>query len=83
MRAAMGPDLDWITPHSFRRTVGTLIDAEADLDAAAAQLGHGSTRITAAHYVERVTTAPDLSTVLALLAPAAELRTTGDSSHSD
>lgn len=32
--------LDWVTPHTFRKTVATLLDREADTNAAAAQLGH-------------------------------------------
>ena len=36
--------LEWVTPHTFRKTVATLIDKEADTKNAAAQLGHASER---------------------------------------
>jgi integrase len=32
--------LEWVTPHSFRRTVATLLDRKVDTRTAAAQLGH-------------------------------------------
>lgn len=34
--------LEWVTPHTFRKTVATLIDKEADAKSAAAQLGHAT-----------------------------------------
>ena len=43
--------LEWVSPHTFRKTVATLIDKEADADHAAAQLGHGSKEITKKHYI--------------------------------
>ncbi|GIF05321.1 hypothetical protein Asi03nite_28590 [Actinoplanes siamensis] len=33
--------LEWVKPHTFRKTVATLIGNEAEADRAAAQLGHG------------------------------------------
>lgn len=38
-----------ITPHSFRRTVATLISQEADSETAAEMLGHSGTQITKKH----------------------------------
>ncbi|WP_430501277.1 tyrosine-type recombinase/integrase [Micromonospora trifolii] len=35
-------DLAWVTPHTFRKTVATLIKEETDTKSAAAQLGHSS-----------------------------------------
>lgn len=56
--------LEWVTPHTFRKTVATLIDREADTDRAAAQLGHGSKDITKKHYIDKLALAPDSSAIL-------------------
>lgn len=56
--------LEWVTPHTFRKTVATLIDKEADTDRAAAQLGHGSKEITKKHYIVKAALAPDSSDIL-------------------
>ena len=56
--------LEWVTPHTFRKTVATLIDKEADTDHAAAQLGHGSKEITKKHYIVKPALAPDSSHIL-------------------
>ena len=48
----------------YRKTVATLAAREADLVAAAGQLGHASTAITERHYVQRLVEAPDLSALL-------------------
>lgn len=66
VRSELG--FDWVTPHTFRRTVATLLAREASLDIAAAQLGDDPA-VAAQHYVERVADAPDVSTVLQLFAP--------------
>jgi integrase len=50
--------LEWVTPHTFRKTVATLIDKEANADSAAAQLGHGSKEITKKHYIVKPALAP-------------------------
>ncbi|MFP3715093.1 tyrosine-type recombinase/integrase [Puerhibacterium sp. TATVAM-FAB25] len=42
-----------VTPHAFRRTVATVLDREASIELAAELLGHSSTAVTKAHYVER------------------------------
>jgi len=36
--------LDWVTPHTFRMTVATLISERVDADTASQQLGHSSPR---------------------------------------
>lgn len=67
--------LDWVTPHTFRRTVATVIARASDLSNAATQLGHSGTAITAKHYVEKDTAVPDLTEILdQLTAPTEEGR---------
>jgi integrase len=56
--------LEWVTPHTFRKTVATLIDREADADSAAAQLGHGNKDVTRKHYIVKPALAPDSSGIL-------------------
>ena len=41
-----------VTPHSFRRTVATVLDRAAGADLAAEMLGHTSSDITRQHYIE-------------------------------
>lgn len=53
-----------ISPHVFRKSVATLIDAEATLEAAAAVLGHSGTAVTSKHYVAKAAAAPDMSSIL-------------------
>ncbi|MBT8225135.1 MAG: site-specific integrase [Dactylosporangium sp.] len=57
-------DLGWVTPHTFRKTVATLIDKEADTKSAAAQLGHASEEITNTYYIAKPVLAPDVSDIL-------------------
>lgn len=59
----------WVKPHTFRKTVATLVAQESSLEDAAAQLGHAGTAVTARHYVQRSESAPDLTSVLDRLAP--------------
>lgn len=59
----------WVTPHTFRKTVATLLDSEADLRTAAAQLGHAGTDVTARHYVQRTHEGPDSRDLLDTLVP--------------
>jgi integrase len=56
--------LEWVTPHTFRKTVATLIDKEADTKSAAAQLGHASEETTDMYYIAKPVLAPDLSAIL-------------------
>ena len=42
-----------VTPHSFRRTVATVLDRASGTDLAAEMLGHTSSKITKQHYIER------------------------------
>ena len=41
-----------VTPHSFRRTVATVLDRHGSTELAAEMLGHTSTEITRRHYIE-------------------------------
>jgi integrase len=56
--------LEWVTPHTFRKTVATLIDKEADAKRAAAQLGHASEDVTNTYYIVKPALAPDSSHIL-------------------
>ena len=59
-----------IKPHSFRRTVATLISEEADDEMAAEMLGHAGTAVTREHYIERKQKAnPETARILERLAP--------------
>ncbi|RYC07268.1 tyrosine-type recombinase/integrase [Nocardioides zhouii] len=44
--------IEGVTPHSFRRTVATVLDRAAGADLAAEMLGHTSSKITKEHYIE-------------------------------
>ncbi|PTA43521.1 site-specific integrase [Micromonospora sp. RP3T] len=57
-------DLDWVTPHTFRKTVATLIKEETDTKSAAAQLGHSSEEVTDTYYIAKPVQAPDVSGIL-------------------
>jgi integrase len=63
-QARADTDLTWVTPHTFRKTVATLIDEEASTKSAAAQLGHGSEEITTTYYIAKPAVAPDNSAIL-------------------
>lgn len=56
--ARRGTGLDWVTPHTFRKTVATLLDRKANTKSAATQLGHNSEDITTTYYVEKARVAP-------------------------
>ncbi|MGL5826427.1 MAG: tyrosine-type recombinase/integrase, partial [Nocardioides sp.] len=57
-------DLEWVTPHTFRKTVATLINRHVDSDTAAQVLGHSSDTITKEFYIEKDRTAPDVTHIL-------------------
>lgn len=69
LSAAKGPEFGWVTPHTFRKTAATIVNQGFDVEAAAAQLGHSSSRVTLAHYIQRASQAPDVRSALELLAP--------------
>jgi integrase len=60
-------DLEWVTPHTFRKTVATLLDREADTKTASEQLGHATEEVTTTYYIEKAKLAPDVSDVLQIL----------------
>ena len=61
-RKAVG--FDWVTPHTFRKSVGTILANTQGMAAASAQLGHSSDQITRRHYVQKTHQAPDNTEVL-------------------
>lgn len=61
-REAIG--FDWVSPHTFRKSVGTILANTEGLAAASRQLGHASEQVTSKHYVQRTVEAPDFSRVL-------------------
>jgi integrase len=63
-KAKVTMGFDWVTPHTFRKSVGTILANTEGLAAAQRQLGHSSERVTAQHYVARAVVAPDRSSIL-------------------
>jgi integrase len=61
---------DWVTFHTFRKSVATLIDREVGIEAAQAQLGHDDSDITREFYVHKALVAPDLTAHLEKFRPA-------------
>ena len=60
--------LDWVTPHTFRKTVATLISERVDAETASQQLGHSSPAITREFYISKPAIAADVAHVLDELA---------------
>lgn len=60
---------DPITPHTFRRTVASLLADKFDDESAAIQLGHSSPEVTRRSYIHRPQMIPDFGEGLANLAP--------------
>ncbi len=54
---------DWVTPHTFRKTVATIISDQVDSETAARQLGPSSARITREHYIAKPEIAADVGDV--------------------
>lgn len=62
--------MEGVTPHSFRRTVATVLDRASGADLAAEMLGHTSSKITKQHYIEPDETVdPVTAEILESLAP--------------
>lgn len=57
-------DLKWVSPHVFRKTVATVLSGQGLITEAAAQLGHVDENITKKYYVQKPSTAPDVSHAL-------------------
>lgn len=62
--------LEWVTPHTFRKTVATLISERVDAETASQQLGHSSPAITREFYISKPAIAADVAHVLDELAEA-------------
>jgi integrase len=65
--------LEWVTPHTFRKTVATLISERVDAETASQQLGHSSPAITREFYISKPAIAADVAHVLDELAAAPDL----------
>jgi integrase len=61
--------LEWVTPHTFRKTVATLLDNEGKTKEATPQLGHSTEEVTKKYYIVKATIAPDVTDVLDRLGP--------------
>jgi integrase len=57
-------DLDWVTPHIFRKTVATIISERVDAQTASQQLGHSSPAITQEFYISKPAIAADVADIL-------------------
>lgn len=64
LRASLPADLSWMTPHSLRRTVATVVRDAAGPAQAQQQLSHAKLATTEAHYLQRQTRGPDVRAVL-------------------
>jgi integrase len=64
LRAALPADLSWVTPHSFRRTVATVVRDAHGPALAQQQLSHATLATTEAHYLQRNTRGPDIRDAL-------------------
>lgn len=64
LRAALPEELRWVTPHSFRRTVATVVRDEHGPALAQQQLSHAKLSTTEAHYLQRQTHGPDVRETL-------------------
>lgn len=62
--ASLDLGFQWVTPHTFRKTVGTLLEASSGVAVASAQLGHSSENVTRKHYVQKTHEAPDNTSLL-------------------
>jgi hypothetical protein len=56
--------LEWVTPHTFRKTVATLISERVNSETASQQLGHSSPAITREFYISKPAIAADVAHVL-------------------
>lgn len=66
LREALAPHehLRWVTPHSFRRSVATVVRDGMGAEAAQQQLSHAQLATTEGHYLQRMTAGPDTRAVL-------------------
>jgi integrase len=71
LRDALPDDLSWVTPHSLRRTVATIVRNDLGAEQAQQQLSHSKLATTEAHYLQRHTRGPDVRATLDRFASAA------------
>ena len=64
LRAALPDELRWVTPHSFRRTVATVVRDDLGPALTQQQLSHSKLSTTEAHYLQRHTGGPDVRSTL-------------------
>ena len=64
LRTALPDDLAWVTPHSFRRTVATVVRDDFGPALAQQQLSHAKLSTTEADYLQRQTRGPDVRKTL-------------------
>jgi integrase len=64
LRAALPDELRWVTPHSFRRTVATVVRDDLGPALTQQQLSHSKLSTTEAHYLQRHTRGPDVRSTL-------------------
>jgi integrase len=64
LRVALPDSLRWVTPHSFRRTVATVVRDDHGPALAQQQLSHAKLSTTEAHYLQRQTHGPDVRETL-------------------
>jgi integrase len=57
-------ELRWVTPHSFRRTVATVVRDDLGPALAQQQLSHSKLSTADAHYLQRHTHGPDVRSTL-------------------
>lgn len=58
------PAVDWVTFHTFRRNVATLLADRVSVQAATQQLGHADSVVTEHHYLARPKAGPAVADVL-------------------
>ncbi len=64
-RARAGTEYEWVTPHTFRKTVATLLDSKgASARMIADQLGHSRISMTQDVYMGRRAVSPELAVAL-------------------
>lgn len=64
LRSALPDELAWVTPHSFRRTVATVVRDAYGPAMAQQQLSHAKLATTETHYLQRQTQGPDVRAAL-------------------
>lgn len=77
LRAALPEHLAWVTPHSFRRTVATVVRDSHGPALAQQQLSHAKLATTEAHYLQRQTQGPDVRATLERFAAGAATESSG------